>query len=349
MKTTCTRRQMLKLLAASSLARVVPGWAGGVDAGVVPGVVPGVTSAGANKEHVRRFLQGCGRGQYVCGQVATWVHNENPDLDHPKNWIHKVVEHTGRLPRYGCVTYDYEDNPFSDVTWNEGVRRMWQRGLIAGVYSFFANPGGGRWNDPCEIEEILSPAESATKTRFYGQLDRMAASLQWLKDQRVPVIYTPFVESDDRYKWHAKKGSDAIIRLYRRVHDYFEVDKKLDHILWAYHTTQKDGALERCYPGDAYVDVIGKSAYGSGLVFSEYDWAVARKREHGKIIWWAELGIRSQSERPRDCMDVVRKLESHYPELAGFVFWGDDAFYNLTGNQNAREFMTHPKIISLAR
>lgn len=165
----------------------------------------------------------------------------------------------------------------------------------------------------------------------------------------MPCIQTPFVESDDRFKWHAKQGGDVIIRLYRLVHDYFHVDKKLDHILWAYHTTQNDGALARCYPGDAYVDVIGKSAYGSGLVFSEYDWAVAKKREHGKVVWWAELGIRGKSERARDSIDVVRKLESHYPALAGFVFWGDDAYYNLIGNLNAREFMTHPKVVTLAR
>ena len=151
-------------------------------------------------------------------------------------------------------------------------------GLIAGVYSFFANPSGGKWNDPCEIEKIWSPGENSVKTNFYRQLDRMAANLQWLKDRGVPIIYTPFVESDDRNKWHAKQGGEAIIRLYRLVHDYFQHTRKLDHIIWAYHTTQNSGALESCYPGDNYVDVLGKSAYGSGLVFSEYDWAVQEKR-----------------------------------------------------------------------
>ncbi|MHB1307167.1 MAG: glycosyl hydrolase [Limisphaerales bacterium] len=361
MKTTFTRRQLLKFLTAAGVGAPFTGpraaapyltapnaetKADGALRGAVPGVVPGVTSALQAKEKVLAYLKGLSQGSYLFGQVATWVHNENPDMDHPSNWIQKLREHTGRLPRYGCITYDFVDDPFPDAAWNEGVQKLWNRGMIAGVYSFFANPSGGEWNDPCEIEKIWAPGDNAVKTHFHRQLDRMAANLQWLKDRGIPVIYTPFVESDDRNKWHAKQGSEAIIRLYRLVHDYFNTTKQLDHILWAYHTTQNSGALERCYPGDVYVDVLGKSAYGSGLVFAEYEWAVAKKKDHGKVIWWAELGIRGKSEPPRDCQDVLRKLESHFPELAGFVFWSDEGFYNVVGNRNAREFMDHPKIVA---
>jgi hypothetical protein len=364
MKSTLTRRQMLKILAAVGVGapitnpRAVALQLPATNAepladvnprGAVPGVAPGVRSSVQSKEKVLAYLKGLGRESYLFGQVATWVHNENPDIDHPSNWIYKVHEHTGKLPRYGCLTYDFVDDPFSDAACNEGVQKLWDRGMIAGIYSFFANPSGGRWNDPCEIEKIWAPDDNAVKTNFQRQLDRMAANLQWLKDRGIPVIYTPFVESDDRNKWHAKQGSEAVIRLYRLVHDYFQATKQLDHIIWAYHTTQSGGALERCYPGDAYVDVLGKSAYGSGLVFSEYEWAVAKKKAQGKVIWWAELGIRGKSEPPRDCLDVLRKLDSSFPELAGFVFWSDEGFYNVVGNLNGREFMAHPRIITLAK
>jgi beta-mannanase len=139
----------------------------------------------------------------------------------------------------------------------------------------------------------------------------------------------------------------AVIELYRLVHRYFTEKKGLDNIVWGYHTTQRDGALQASYPGDAYVDVLGKSAYGSGLVFDEYAWAVEKKRNYGKVIWWAELGIRGRDEPPRDCMDVWRKLQGSFPELAGFVFWSDAGFYNVTGNRNGRELMTHPGILTI--
>lgn len=44
---------------------------------------------------------------------------------------------------------------------------------------------------------------------------------------------------------------------------------------------------------------------------------------------------------------MVKKLETSYPELAGFVFWSDDGHYNVIGNKNGPELMAHPKIITL--
>ena len=84
-----------------------------------------------------------------------------------------------------------------------------------------------------------------------------------------------------------------------------------------------------------------------GLNFSEYDWAVKKKKDAGKVIWWSELGIRGPSDPPRDCMDVLKTLEARYPELAGFVFWSDSGHYNVIGNENGAEFMACPKIVTL--
>ncbi len=298
------------------------------------------------KEEVLRYLKSLGNGYWMFGQMATWVHNENPDMDHPSNWLKKIYDHTGIMPRYGCITYDFDDNPFPDADWNAGVKKIWDKGMIAGVYNFFANPCGGRWKDPVTIDPIFDSGDNPVKSNFYSQMERMAANINWLQDQGVVIVYTPFVESNDKNKWHAREGSKNAIRLYRLVHDYFEA-KGLKNIIWAYHTTQGDGALEEYYPGDDYVDIIGKSAYGTGLIFSEYDWAVEKKKNHGKIIWWAELGIRGPSDPPRDCFDVLKKLETAFPELAGFSFWSDAGYYNVVGNINGPAFMADPKIVTL--
>jgi hypothetical protein len=298
------------------------------------------------KTEILDSLKGLGHGSYLFGQTATWVHGEKPEMDHPSNWLKRVSDRTDVLPAFGCLTYDFDNPRATDAQWNEGVKQMWDRGLLVGVYSFFANPTGGRWNAPAQMDPIFARDNNPVKTNFYRQMDRMATNLQWLKARGVVVIYTPFVELDDRYKWHAKGGATNGIRLYRLVHDHFTA-KGLDNLIWAFHTTQRSGALPEYYPGDAYVDVIGKSAYGRGLVFDDYNWAVARKRQAGKVIWWAELGIRDKSEAPRDCLEVVKKLDERFPELAGFNFWGDEGHYNVVGNRNAKEFMTDPRIITL--
>ena len=297
-------------------------------------------------EEVFQYLRSLGHGTYLFGQVGTWMHNENPDMDDPSNWIKKVYDHTGKLPKYGCITYDFEDDPFTDSAWNASVKKIWDKGMIAGVFSWYANPAGKKWNDSLDINPIFSPGHNPAKDNFYSQMDRMAADLKWLMDRGIPVIYTPFVESDDRNKWHAKQGSEPVIRLYRLVHDYFTHDKGLDNILWAYHTTQRPGDLEKYYPGDQYVDIIGKSAYGIGLPFNEYDWAVGKKLNSGKVIWWSELGIRDQKDPPVDCFDVLKRLNGSFPELAGFVFWSDAGFYNVVGNLKGREFMNDPELVT---
>ena len=97
------------------------------------------------------------------------------------------------------------------------------------------------------------------------------------------------------------------------------------------------------------MDIIGKSGYGTGLIFNEYDWSVEKKKNQGKVIWWAELGIRGRPDPPRDCLDVIEKLENNFPELAGFVFWSDSGFYNVVGNLNGPELMARPEIIILGK
>ena len=303
-----------------------------------------------NKQGIINYLRSLGNGSYLFGQVATWVHNENPDMDHESNWLNKVYKHTGLWPRYGITTYDFTDNPFSDEEWNAGVKKIWERGLIPGVYNFFDIPEEGKnaFREVCDIDPIFESGTNPTKSNFYAQMDRMANNLQWLETQGVPVIYTPFVEQDDNNsKWHAKDGKENAVKLYRLVHDYFTKEKGLgDYIIWAYHTRESDGALEGFYPGDEYVDILGKSGYGPDLNYPEYEWAVEKKKQ-GKIIWWAELGINNRNDPPRDCMDVIEKLENDYPELAGFVFWSDAGFYNVVGNLNGPEFMADPKIVTL--
>ena len=298
------------------------------------------------KDEIYSYLKTLGNGKYLFGQMATWVHNENPDMDDPSNWIRKVHDHTGVYPGYACITYDYDDDPFSDAAWNEGVKKLWDKGFLVGVYNFYANPCGGRWNSPVTLDPIFEEGENTIKSAFYKEMDRMAANMQWLKDNGIAVIYTPFVELDDKNKWHAKEGARNGIRLYRLVHDYF-TSKGLDNIIWAFHTTQRAGALQEYYPGDEYVDIIGKSAYGKGLIFNEYEWAVEKKKNSGKVIWWGELGIRDKKDEPRDCFDVLKKLNTSFPDLAGFSFWSDDGFYNVVGNLNGPQFMADPSFVTL--
>ncbi|MHC4300837.1 MAG: hypothetical protein ACYS7Y_26485, partial [Planctomycetota bacterium] len=87
----------------------------------------------------------------VCESKTPEAEEVLGDMDHASNWLKKVYDHTGKMPRYGCLTYDFHDDPFPDAAWNRGVEKMWDRGLIVGVFTFYANPAGRAWNDPVDI------------------------------------------------------------------------------------------------------------------------------------------------------------------------------------------------------
>ena len=59
------------------------------------------------------------------------------------------------------------------------------------------------------------------------------------------------------------------------------------------------------------------------------------------------MGIRDRADAPRDCLDVVKKLDQRFPELVGFNFWSDEGHYNVVGNRNGKELMADPRIITL--
>lgn len=65
------------------------------------------------------------------------------------------------------------------------------------------------------------------------------------------------------------------------------------------------------------------------------------------MIWSGEFGIRGKSEAPRGCLDVLRKLESHYPEPVGFVSRSVERFCIVVGICSGRKFMTPPKMVAL--
>ena len=125
------------------------------------------------KDDVFNYLRSFGNGSYMFGQVATWVHNENPDMDHDSNWLKKIYDHSGKMPRYGVITYDFTDDPFPDSAWNIGVKKMWDRGLIVGVYSFFANPCGLAFREFCDIDPIFESGTNPTKAHFYNHLTKL--------------------------------------------------------------------------------------------------------------------------------------------------------------------------------
>ncbi|HAJ78982.1 MAG TPA: beta-mannosidase [Fibrobacteres bacterium] len=106
-------------------------------------------------------------------------------------------------------------------------------------------------------------AFDSTSREFKGiikALDTVAGYLKSLSDSNVAVLWRPLHESSGKWFWWGYKGPGACKALYRLMFDRFTNYHKLDNLIWVWTTDEASDALN-WYPGDDYVDIVGRDYY----------------------------------------------------------------------------------------
>lgn len=144
---------------------------------------------------------------------------------------------------------------------------------------------------------------------YTGFLDMIARYGDILQQQEIPVLFRPFHENNGSWFWWGAAYCDeeGYKNVYRYTVEYLRDVKGIHNFLYVYSPNgpfENIADYESCYPGDAYVDVMGFDMYHDspraqdgwmdtlretvGLV----EEAAAR---HGKIPAVAETGMRVNS------------------------------------------------------
>lgn len=118
-------------------------------------------------------------------------------------------------------------------------------------YAFYAENTGF---DP-ENVRIVGTWENQV---FYNDLHTVATHLKALQEAGIPVIWRPFHEAAGRWFWWGKADGATYIQLWRAMFETFK-EAGVNNLIWVW-TAEKDD--EDWYPGDAYVDMIGRDLYG---------------------------------------------------------------------------------------
>lgn len=115
-------------------------------------------------------------------------------------------------------------------------------------------------------------------------LERVATYLKLLKDTDIPVLWRPLHEASGGWFWW---GTDAesFKKLWIMMFDYFK-EQGLDNLIWVW-TSQGDD--DSWYPGDSYVDIIGRDLYGNTVASCEEEYQNLRQK-YGKMITLSECG-----------------------------------------------------------
>ena len=222
---------------------------------------------------------------------------------------------TGKYPAIAFFDYVHlADSPadwidYGDIT---PVREWWEAGGLVGA--------GWHWNVPIsqgsteltfnvETDDGKANTFSAADALIEGtwenavleaDLEKIADYLMLLQEAGIPVIWRPLHEAAGNtytygtgaWFWWGADGADAYVALWRYMFDWFKA-AGLRNLIWVW-TTQTSSFSDidfAFYPGDDYVDIVGKDIYNDADAASlagQFS-TVASLSEH-KMVTLSELG-----------------------------------------------------------
>jgi mannan endo-1,4-beta-mannosidase len=161
-----------------------------------------------------------------CGRGYSWYNNEEPINDARKY---------------------YERNGIPAFCWH------W-RDPLRTTEAFYTNDTKF---DVSKISDENSPEYKA----MLNDIDYISGLLKKLQNDGVPVLWRPLHEASGAWFWWGAKGPEPCKKLYRLIYDRMVNHHGLKNLIWVWTSQQNDYDW---YPGDEYVDIIGRDIYKDG-------------------------------------------------------------------------------------
>lgn len=129
------------------------------------------------------------------------------------------------------------------------------------------------WRDPSRLTEEfyssktafdvskISDTASAEYKAMISDIDFVSGLLKKLEEQHVPVIWRPLHEAAGGWFWWGAKGGAPCKKLYQVMFDRMVNYHGLHNLIWVWTREPNDDSF---YPGDAYVDIVGRDIYKQG-------------------------------------------------------------------------------------
>jgi len=163
-----------------------------------------------------------------------------------------------------------------------------QNYTITGIYLV----SGGTSSDYAFYKDDTSfDAANATITDtwendvFTADLAKVAASLKQLQDENIAVIWRPFHEAAGGWFWWGK-DAESFKSLWIAMFDYFQAEG-VNNLIWVWTTETGD---DDWYPGDEYVDIIGRDLYDKDANATYEEYATIDATYPDRIISLSECG-----------------------------------------------------------
>jgi mannan endo-1,4-beta-mannosidase len=239
------------------------------------------------------FLQENYGKKIISGTVANVNWNTNE-----ADW---VFQHTGKYPALNGFDYihsyanwvDYANTKVVEDWWNNKgiVNCLWHwnvpRSQGSNDYAFYTKTGEHA-ADGTSFDISKAVQEGTYENGIVkADLEKIANHLLLLKNKNIPVLWRPLHEAAGGWFWWGAKGAEPCKALWKLMFETFAA-KGLNNLIWVWTAEPNDNAW---YPGDEYVDIVGRDIYNktaANQLIDEYN--TLKNRYPNKMVTLSECG-----------------------------------------------------------
>lgn len=220
----------------------------------------------------------------------------------------RIYRLTGKYPAINC--YDYIHLPWSPANWIDygditPVKNWWDAGGIVAAGWHWTVPVAEGVTDPSQT--TCTPGMTTFRAKnalmegtwenelMKADLTKIAAYLKLLQAENIPVLWRPLHEAaGNTYEypngtawfWWGYDGAEVYKKLWIYMFNYFQ-SQGLNNLIWVWTTQTKDDAF---YPGDAYVDIVGRDLYGASVATCVTQYKEVTNNYGNKLVTLSECG-----------------------------------------------------------
>ena len=249
-------------------------------------------------------------GQKTLSSVMANVNWNNECAD-------KVYKLTGKYPAMNC--YDFIHICYSPANWIDYTNikpvQDWVNagGLVQLMWHFNVPKSEGATDYTCTPSETTFRASNIfvdgtwENKWFYQQMDKVIDTLLKLQEAGIAATWRPFHEAAGNatlksgaswgkaWFWWGYDGAEVYKQLWVTMYDYFK-QKGVDNLIWVWTTQNYNGDSQQFaqdidwYPGDQYVDIVGRDLYGEPAEANAREFQEVAVTYPTKMVALAECG-----------------------------------------------------------
>lgn len=191
-----------------------------------------------------------------------------------------VYMQTGKYPALNC--YDFVHHPYSPADWInydniEVVENWWKNNGIVSAMWHWCVPKDLSADNPTEFAfytedtsfdiSKIDDTDSQEYKQMINDIDVISGYLKTLQNKNIPVIWRPLheaagntnsYEGGSGWFWWGAKGPEPCKALWKLMFNRMTNHHKLNNLIWVWTSQGNDPDW---YPGDEYVDLVGRDLY----------------------------------------------------------------------------------------